>query len=79
MKIKAKRVENGFFIPILRGLENLEEIEVEIVLTDAGNFKDLPEDFIIKHWKDFVFTEIDSSEYYKSESYYENRYIIGEV
>ena len=31
MKLKAKRVKDGFFIPMIKGLENKEEIEVEII------------------------------------------------
>ncbi len=30
IKVKAKRVKNGFLIPLVKGLENKEEIEVEI-------------------------------------------------
>ncbi len=30
IKVKAKRVKNGFLIPLVKGLEDKEEIEVEI-------------------------------------------------
>jgi len=30
MKIKAKRTKDGFLIPLIKGLEEKEEIEVEI-------------------------------------------------
>lgn len=30
MRVKAKRVKGGFLIPLLSGLENKKEIEVEI-------------------------------------------------
>ncbi|WP_297213235.1 MULTISPECIES: hypothetical protein [Thermodesulfovibrio] len=30
MRLKAKRVKGGFMIPMIKGFENKEEIEVEI-------------------------------------------------
>lgn len=31
MRLKAKRVKEGFMIPMIKGFENKEEIEVEII------------------------------------------------
>lgn len=44
MRLKAKRIRDGFLIPMIHGLEDKEEIEVEI--------KDL--DYIEKFWREIA-------------------------
>ncbi|MCX7760501.1 MAG: hypothetical protein N2Z81_04870 [Hydrogenothermaceae bacterium] len=48
MRVKAKRVKEGFLIPLIKGFEDKEEIEVEIELLSK---EQLDDEFVDKHWK----------------------------
>lgn len=50
MKVKAKRVKDGFLIPLIVGLEDREEIEVEIIEQTAKE-ESLSDEFVDKNWK----------------------------
>lgn len=66
MKVIAKRQKDGFLIPLIPGLEDKDEIEVVI---EEDSFKGL------------LMTNIDISDYYKSDQYYIDRakYTEGDV
>lgn len=50
MKVKAKRIEGGFLIPLLKGLENKDEIEVTIEI-ELENQKTFTDEYIEENWK----------------------------
>lgn len=50
MKVKAKRTEEGFLIPLLKGLENKDEIEV-IIEIEPEDQKTFTDEYIEENWK----------------------------
>lgn len=50
MKVKAKRTEGGFLFPLIKGLENIDEIEVTIEI-EAANEETITDEYIEKNWK----------------------------
>lgn len=50
MRVKAKRTEGGFLIPLLKGLENKDEIEVTIEI-ETENQKTFTDEYIEENWK----------------------------
>ncbi|MCX7724110.1 MAG: hypothetical protein N2042_02545 [Thermodesulfovibrio sp.] len=71
MRLIAKRVKDGFLIPIIEGLEDKSEIEVEII--EEIKLNKLSDSYIWRHWRELIMTRVDSSDYYKSERYYIER------
>lgn len=74
MKVKAKKVKDGYLIPNIKEFGDLEEIEIEIlpitIDTEERRFSD---DFIAEHWRELILTNTDTSEFYKSAEYYIER------
>lgn len=72
MRVKAKRVKDGFLIPALEGYEDKDEIELEIIILPPKAVRFSPE-FIKNNWKSLIMTRIDSSNYFKSPEYFLER------
>lgn len=73
MRVKAKKVKDGYLIPNIPELGNLEEVEVEINIIRIQEEKQPSDEYIAKHWKELIMTDVDSSDFYKSPEYYIER------
>ncbi len=76
MKVKAKKVKDGYLIPNIKEFGDLEEIEIEIKFSpgviDAWERR-FSDNFIAEHWRELILTNTDTSEFYKSAEYYIER------
>lgn len=55
MRVRAKRVEGGFLIPIIEGLENREELEVEILEnSDYHSNIYFTDEYVESNWKEIL-------------------------
>ncbi|HOJ43968.1 MAG TPA: hypothetical protein PK800_07580 [Syntrophorhabdaceae bacterium] len=76
MKVKARKVKDGYLIPSISEFQDKEEIELEIRVVQSNSVTDearFTDDFIAQHWNELILTNMDTTEFYKSAQYYIER------
>ncbi len=79
MKVKAKRVKDGFLIPLIEELKDKDEIEVEIEESSEKK-RNWSDEYIEKHWRELgmrtnsLDIDDDSRLYEAAEKFYNEKY-----
>ncbi len=79
MKVKAKRVKDGFLIPLIEELKDKDEIVVEIK-ESAKQKQEWSDEYIEKHWRKLGMntnspdTDDDERLYEAAERFYSEKY-----